>query len=163
MKSLAQGWANHHKWQSQHQQIREITKMRHICKKNETTFALYQNNITSFNGTVIWDWDWLKFMLLDRSSQERSCWWFLHFQMLLRLSININKRGPSEERDGNCNFLADSRWEMLLKTVGQPLGTAQRVWESCWEMLKGYWKVSGQFWKGIGKLPGHAQIPAVSQ
>jgi hypothetical protein len=30
-------------------------------------------------------------------------------------------------------------------------------------MLKGYWKASGQFLMGIGKLLGNAQIPAVSQ
>jgi hypothetical protein len=34
---------------------------------------------------------------------------------------------------------------MLLKTVGQPLGTAKMVEESQWEMAKGYWKASGQF------------------
>jgi hypothetical protein len=38
---------------------------------------------------------------------------------------------------------------MLLKAVGQPLGTAKRVLESRWEMLKGYWKATGQFLKGI--------------
>ncbi len=35
--------------------------------------------------------------------------------------------------------------------------------ESLWEMPKGYWKASGKFLKGIGKLLGNAQIPAVIQ
>jgi hypothetical protein len=33
---------------------------------------------------------------------------------------------PSKNRDGNRHVSADSRWEMLLKAVGQPLGTANR-------------------------------------
>jgi hypothetical protein len=37
------------------------------------------------------------------------------------------KRGLSEKRDGNCHVLAGSPWEMLLKAVEQPLGTAKRV------------------------------------
>jgi hypothetical protein len=37
------------------------------------------------------------------------------------------KHGPSWKRDGNCHVLADSRWEILLKVVGQPLGNAKRV------------------------------------
>jgi hypothetical protein len=41
---------------------------------------------------------------------------------------NVNKKhGPSEERDGNCHILADTRWDILLKAVEQPLGTAKRV------------------------------------
>jgi hypothetical protein len=39
----------------------------------------------------------------------------------------LTERGPSEKRDGNCYVLADSRWEMLLKAVGQPLINAKRV------------------------------------
>jgi hypothetical protein len=39
---------------------------------------------------------------------------------------------------------------MLLKAVGQLLGTAKRVQESRWEMPKGYSKASEQFLKGIG-------------
>jgi hypothetical protein len=35
------------------------------------------------------------------------------------------------------SVLANSRWEMLLKVIGQPLGTAKRVLESRWEMPKG--------------------------
>jgi hypothetical protein len=58
------------------------------------------------------------------------------------------------ERDGNCHFLAESRWKMLLKAVRQLLGTAKRVLESHWEMPKGYWKAAGKFLKGIGKLLG---------
>jgi hypothetical protein len=45
---------------------------------------------------------------------------------------------------------------MLLKAVGQPLGTAKRVLESRWEMPKGFWKASGQFLKGIGTPLGNA-------
>jgi hypothetical protein len=52
---------------------------------------------------------------------------------------------------------------MLLKASGQPLGTAKRVWESRWEMPKGYWIASGQFVEGIGKPLGNAQISAISQ
>jgi hypothetical protein len=47
---------------------------------------------------------------------------------------------------------------MFLKAIGLPLGTAERIHESCWEMLKGYWITSGQFFKGIGKLLGIVQI-----
>jgi hypothetical protein len=63
----------------------------------------------------------------------------------------------------NCSVLANSRWEMLLKVIGQPLGTAKRLFKSHWEMPKGYWIASGQFLEGIGKTLGNAQIPAVSQ
>jgi hypothetical protein len=52
---------------------------------------------------------------------------------------------------------------MLLKAVEQPLGTAKRVWESCWEMPKGYWAASRKFLKGIGKPLGNVQKPATSQ
>ncbi len=97
-------------------------------------------------------------------SQERTPWWFLKF---LKAPLNFKKcekkRGPSEKRDGNCHVLANSRWEMLLKAVGQPLGTAKRVLEIRWERPKGYWKASGKFLKGIGKPLGNAQITAVIQ
>ncbi len=63
----------------------------------------------------------------------------------------------------NCLVLANSCREMLLKFIGQPLGTAKRVLESRREMPKGYWIASGQFLDGIGKPLGNAQIPAVSQ
>jgi hypothetical protein len=52
---------------------------------------------------------------------------------------------------------------MLLKAVGQLLGTSKRVKESCWEMPNGYLKASGQFLKCIGKPLENAQIPAFSQ
>jgi hypothetical protein len=68
-----------------------------------------------------------------------------------------------EKRDRNCHVLADSRWEILLKAVEQPLGTAKRVLEIRWEMPKGYWPAYGKFLKGIGKPLGNAQIPATSQ
>jgi hypothetical protein len=65
--------------------------------------------------------------------------------------------------DRNYSVLANSRWEMFLKVIGQPLGTAKRVLESRWEMPKGYWIASEQFLEDIGKLLGNAQIPAISQ
>jgi hypothetical protein len=39
----------------------------------------------------------------------------------------LKKCGPSEKKDGNCHILADSRWEMVLKAIGQPLVTTKRV------------------------------------
>jgi hypothetical protein len=36
----------------------------------------------------------------------------------------LQKRGPSEKRDGNCHGLAD---KMFFKVVGQPLGIAKSV------------------------------------
>jgi hypothetical protein len=63
----------------------------------------------------------------------------------------------------NCSVLANSRWEMPLKVIGQPLGTAKRVLESRWEMPKGYRIASGQFLEGIGKPLENAQILAFSQ
>jgi hypothetical protein len=65
--------------------------------------------------------------------------------------------------DRNCLVLANSYWEMLLKVIGQLLGTAKRVWESRWEMPKGYWIASGQFLESTGKPLGNAQIPVVNQ
>jgi hypothetical protein len=49
---------------------------------------------------------------------------------------------------------------MLLKIIGQPLGTA----ESRQEMPKGYWIASGQFlegtyWKAAGKCPNFRRQP----
>ncbi len=69
---------------------------------------------------------------------------------------------PFRENGENCSVLAKSRWEMLLKVIGHPLGTAKRVYESRWEMPKGYWIASEQFLEGFGKPLGNAQIPAVS-
>jgi hypothetical protein len=51
---------------------------------------------------------------------------------------------------------------MLLKAIGQLLGTAKRVFESLWEIPKVFWKASGQFLTCIGKPLENAQIPAVS-
>jgi hypothetical protein len=39
--------------------------------------------------------------------------------------------------DRHFSVLANSRWEMRLKVIGQPLGTAKRVLESRWEIPKG--------------------------
>ncbi len=60
-------------------------------------------------------------------------------------TFNKQKRGHLRKRDGNCHGLADSRWEMLLKAVGQLLGTvkwylsavgnAQRLLESLWAIM----------------------------
>jgi hypothetical protein len=59
--------------------------------------------------------------------------------------------------DRNCSVLANSYWEILLKVIRQLLGTAKRVWESRWEMSKGYWIGSGQFFlEGTGKPLGNA-------
>ncbi len=64
------------------------------------------------------------------------------FLKILTAPLTFNKCeqkcGPSGKRDGNCNVLADSRWEILLKAVELPLGTAKRIKESLWEMPKGY-------------------------
>jgi hypothetical protein len=47
--------------------------------------------------------------------------------------------------------------------MDSPLGTVKKVRQSYWEMPKGYWKASGQFFKGLGKPLGNTQIPADSQ
>jgi hypothetical protein len=46
------------------------------------------------------------------------------------------KRSPSDNGDGYNHVLADSHWELLLKAVGQTLGTAKMVLESSWEFQK---------------------------
>ncbi len=72
--------------------------------------------------------------------------------------VQQKKIRPMKNRDGNCYVLAESRWEILIKTVGQPpeycdegiekpLGNAQRLL---------YWKASGKFLKGIGKPLGNS-------
>jgi hypothetical protein len=48
---------------------------------------------------------------------------------------------------------------MLLKVIGQPLGTTKRVLKSRWEIPKGYWITSGQFLEGIGKPLGMPKFP----
>jgi hypothetical protein len=48
--------------------------------------------------------------------------------MLLQILRNVNRNAALQrKRDENCHVLADSCWEMLLKAVGQLLGTAKRV------------------------------------
>jgi hypothetical protein len=74
------------------------------------------------------------------------------------LNIKKVKNTASLEIIRNCSVLANSRLEMLLKAIVQPLGIANRVQESCWEMSKVYWIGSGQFLEGIGKPLGNAQI-----
>jgi hypothetical protein len=51
---------------------------------------------------------------------------------------------------------------MLLKVIGQPLGTTTRVYKNRREMPNDYWIASGQFLESIGKPLGNAQIPAIS-
>jgi hypothetical protein len=46
--------------------------------------------------------------------------------MFLPLFKNVNRNSALQKKDLE-NVLADSRWEMLLEVVGQPLGNAQRV------------------------------------
>jgi hypothetical protein len=70
---------------------------------------------------------------------------------------------PFRKMDRNFYVFANSCWEMLLKVIGQPLGTAKRVKKSHWEMPKDYWIAFGQSLEGIGKPLGNAHIPAVSQ
>jgi hypothetical protein len=72
----------------------------------------------------------------------------------------LPKRGPSEKRDGNCHFLADSRWEMLLKAVGQPLGTARRVLEAAEKCPKAIGKPRAILkGKAAGKSPNTHHRP----
>jgi hypothetical protein len=77
--------------------------------------------------------------------------------MLLQILRNVNNNAALQRKgmEKNCQFLANSRGEMLLKAVEQPLGTAKRVLESRREMPKGYWAASGKFLKGIGKPLGN--------
>jgi hypothetical protein len=56
----------------------------------------------------------------------------------------LTETRPSEKRDGNCHVLADSRWEMLIKSFRQPLGNTQRLLESLWAILKWYRKSTGK-------------------
>jgi hypothetical protein len=59
--------------------------------------------------------------------------------MLLGLLMNVNRNAALQRK--------------------QPLGTAKRVEESCWEMHKDYLKDFEQFLKGTRKLLRNAQIP----
>jgi hypothetical protein len=69
--------------------------------------------------------------------------------------INKCKNAASRKMDRNYLASANSRWEMPCKTIGQPLGTAQRVKESRWEMLEAIGGKSGntrqECWKATGK------------
>jgi hypothetical protein len=73
------------------------------------------------------------------------------------------KNTASLEIIRNCSVLANSCWEMVLKAIGQPLGTVNSEQESRWEMPKGYWIASGQFLEGTGTPLGNAQISIFSQ
>ncbi len=50
---------------------------------------------------------------------------------------------------------------MFFKAIGQPLDSAKQVWESRWEMPKGFRIASGQFLKAVGKPPENAQIKLI--
>jgi hypothetical protein len=41
--------------------------------------------------------------------------------------LPFNKTQPSGKMDRNCEVFANGCSEMLLKVIGQPLGTAKRV------------------------------------
>jgi hypothetical protein len=56
---------------------------------------------------------------------------------------------PFKENGQKLLSLTSSRREMLLKVIGQPLGTAKRVLDSRWVLLKGYWKAAGKYLKRI--------------
>ncbi len=45
--------------------------------------------------------------------------------------------------DRNCSVLADSRWEILLKAIGQLLGNAQRLLDSLWAIHRECWNAAG--------------------
>jgi hypothetical protein len=65
---------------------------------------------------------------LDRSVLGEEPLLALKFSNAPWTLINVTRKpDPSEKRDRNCHILADSYWEMLLKAVRQPLGTAKRV------------------------------------
>jgi hypothetical protein len=82
-------------------------------------------------------------MLLDRSIVGRSRWWLLKFSSAPSASNKCyQKCGPSGKMERNCSVLANSRWEMLLKVIGQPLGNDKRLLDSLWAILRGYWKVA---------------------
>jgi hypothetical protein len=47
--------------------------------------------------------------------------------MLLWLLLNVNRNEALQRQGIEIATLADSRWERLLKDVGQKLGTVKRV------------------------------------
>jgi hypothetical protein len=54
----------------------------------------------------------------------------------------------------------DSRWA-LPKGIGKPLGNAQRLLESLWASLKGYWKATGKCPNTLHQPVGEeAQLPS---
>jgi hypothetical protein len=63
-----------------------------------------------------------------------------------------NVRSFLRENRQKSLVFANSRWEMLLKTIGQLLGTAkreasgnsQRLLDSSRAILKGHWKAAGK-------------------
>jgi hypothetical protein len=67
--------------------------------------------------------------------------------MFFQLFKNVYRNAALQKKSaGNCHILADSRWEMLLKVVGQPLGNA----------LEGCWTAAGKCPKAIGKPLGNS-------
>jgi hypothetical protein len=55
---------------------------------------------------------------------------------------------------------ANSRWEVFLQAIGQPLATAERkaTWKSSKNLI-----ASGQLLMGVGKLLGNAKITPISE
>jgi hypothetical protein len=89
---------------------------------------LHANVYGSFKGNVAWDWDWLKVMLLDWTViEEEPLVVFKTFKCSFAFLKMLTEMRSFRKKAGNCHVSADSRWEMLLKVVGQRLGNAQRV------------------------------------
>jgi hypothetical protein len=72
---------------------------------------------------------------------------FKIFKCSLTFNKCSKKCGLSEKKDGNCHDLTNSRWEMLLKAIEQPLGTAT---------VKECRKAAGKCPKAIGKPLGNS-------
>jgi hypothetical protein len=67
-------------------------------------------------------------MLLDRSVlEEEPLVVFKIFKCSFDFLKMLTEMQPFRKKAGNCHVLADSRWEMLLKVVGQPQGNTQRM------------------------------------
>jgi hypothetical protein len=73
------------------------------------------------------------------------------------LIYNIKNYKYVASRKMNLLCFANSHLKMLLKTIGQPLGTSERLQESRGEVpKKGYWISFVQFlgyWKATKKCP----------
>jgi hypothetical protein len=59
---------------------------------------------------------------------------FYNFQTLLRNLRNVNRNAALQRKVKKiATFFTTGRWEMLLKAVGQLLGTAKWVQEATWK------------------------------